>query len=170
MNSPILFAVYLGGRHPKANIEVHDTVFAVGNSIEDCFETLKQKWFGSPKHIHIDSYAILNSVPGYRVQPGKTDSNFNAEIKLFYINLGASAPNTFEEIHQSGFYAAKNKLEAINVAKTELCKNFKNKHLDDALSVDDCLQISEIDNWQIVLIPDESAQKPQIVTKYLKLS
>ena len=32
-----LFAVYLGGRAPKANIELHDVVFVVGESIEQTY-------------------------------------------------------------------------------------------------------------------------------------
>jgi hypothetical protein len=32
---PNLFMVMLGGRHVRANTEVHDVVFAVGDSLED---------------------------------------------------------------------------------------------------------------------------------------
>jgi hypothetical protein len=36
--SPLhLFAFYLGGKHPKANIEIHNLQFAIGTKIEDCF-------------------------------------------------------------------------------------------------------------------------------------
>ena len=46
---PKLFAVYLGGRAPKCNTELHDVVFAVGASIEDTYDRLLELWFGSPE-------------------------------------------------------------------------------------------------------------------------
>ncbi len=44
-----LFIVYLGGSAPKANIELHDIQFVVGNTIEDTFEQLRSNWFGTVK-------------------------------------------------------------------------------------------------------------------------
>lgn len=42
-----LFAVYLGGRADRCNIELHDVVFVVGSSIEETYPLLAKKWFGS---------------------------------------------------------------------------------------------------------------------------
>lgn len=50
-----LFAVYLGGRAPKCNTELHDVVFAVGESIEATYPRLMDKWFGDPRRVHLDS-------------------------------------------------------------------------------------------------------------------
>ena len=41
-----LFAVYLGGRAPKCNTEIHDVVFTTGQSIEDTYEQLMDQWLG----------------------------------------------------------------------------------------------------------------------------
>ncbi|RYZ33221.1 MAG: DUF1543 domain-containing protein [Sphingobacteriales bacterium] len=41
----MLYAVMLGGKHPKAHIEVHDVVFAVGDALPDLYPQLKQQWF-----------------------------------------------------------------------------------------------------------------------------
>ncbi len=35
------FIVMLGGRHARANTEVHDVVLAVGDSLEDVYPTIK---------------------------------------------------------------------------------------------------------------------------------
>src|SRR3569623_1007596 len=43
-----LFAVNLGGRAAKCNIELHDVAFAVGPSIEATYEQLMDQWFGDP--------------------------------------------------------------------------------------------------------------------------
>jgi hypothetical protein len=40
-----LFRVYLGGSAPKANIELHDIQFVVGDKIEDTYEQLRNSWF-----------------------------------------------------------------------------------------------------------------------------
>lgn len=39
---PSLFIVMLGGRHARANTEVHDVVLAVGESLEDTYPQLKK--------------------------------------------------------------------------------------------------------------------------------
>ena len=41
---PSLFIVMLGGRHKRANTEVHDVVLAVGDSLERIYPQLKQAW------------------------------------------------------------------------------------------------------------------------------
>ena len=46
---PNLFMVMLGGRHARANTEVHDVVFAVADSLEDSYPQLKNAWFGEKK-------------------------------------------------------------------------------------------------------------------------
>ena len=43
---PSLFMVMLGGRHARANTEVHDVVFAVADSLEESYPQLKNAWFG----------------------------------------------------------------------------------------------------------------------------
>ena len=50
---PNLFMVMLGGRHARANTEVHDVVFAVADSLEDSYPQLKHAWFGEQKGLHI---------------------------------------------------------------------------------------------------------------------
>ena len=45
----MLYVVMLGGRHPRASIEVHDVVFAQGDSLEQLYPELRNAWFGSLK-------------------------------------------------------------------------------------------------------------------------
>ena len=69
-----LFAVYLGGRAPRASIELHDMVFVAGEAIEDCYDQLLDKWFGTPGWVHIDSWLELDIVDGWKVELTKTTS------------------------------------------------------------------------------------------------
>ena len=48
---PSLFMVMLGGRHARANTEIHDVVFAVADSLEDSYPQLKNAWFGEQKGV-----------------------------------------------------------------------------------------------------------------------
>ena len=108
MNPPLpeqkLFAVYLGGRAPKCNTELHDVVFVVGTSIEATYEQLMEKWFGDPLRLHIDSWLELSAVDGYRVSLWRQPSA--ATEKLFFINLGAYRPGEFTELHANAFLVA----------------------------------------------------------------
>ena len=59
---PSLFMVMLGGRHARANTEVHDVVMAVGDTLEEVYPQLKQAWFGEAQGLHIDAWAKLSGV------------------------------------------------------------------------------------------------------------
>jgi hypothetical protein len=169
-----LFALYLGGKHPDANIEVHDVVFTIAESLEKTYPKLIASWFGNTKKLHIDSYLELSSVEGYDIElisaeeySKITDIN---NLKLYFINIGASQKNKFEEIHESGFYVTQSRAEAVNKAKRELCKNSINIHLDDFVDIDDCLEISEVEHYKIKLVSNVQAKMPQVVTKYIKVT
>src|SRR5580704_930310 len=96
-----LFAVYLGGRAPRCNTELHDVVFVVGDSIEASYENLMKKWFGDPARLHIDSWIELQIVDGYRITLGTLPRpSLN---RLYFINLGAYLPGQFTELHANAF-------------------------------------------------------------------
>ena len=44
-----IFLVVVGGRSPKANIELHDIRWFIGSQIEDTFGQLRNDWFGYMK-------------------------------------------------------------------------------------------------------------------------
>ncbi len=146
-----LFAVYLGGRAPRCNTELHDVVFVVGQSIEQCYERIMDKWFGNPSKMHIDSWMELKYVDGYRVSlqahpapPGK---------KLFFINLGAYLPGQFTELHANAFVVATSEAEVKKRAKSELLQGTQSIHTDDLYDIDDCLEVSEVDGLAVCLEP-----------------
>jgi hypothetical protein len=146
-----LFAVYLGGRAPRCNTELHDVVFVVGESIETSYDRLMDKWFGDPLRLHIDSWIELQAVGGYRIslqsQPA-TPGN-----KLYFINLGAYLPGQFTELHANAFVVAANEAEVKQRAKAELLQGAQSVHTDDLFEIDDCLEITEVDGQHIHLEP-----------------
>jgi Domain of Unknown Function (DUF1543) len=178
MNEPKLFAVYLGGRADRCNIELHDVVFVVGSSIEETYPLLAKKWFGNMDHFHIDSYLHLKNIDGYEIVLSKTPSQDKSAKKLYFINLGAYKSHEFIEYHQSAFYVAEDSPEAIRRAKSELCQGLETIHKDDVVlldhvtlgyDVDDVLEIGNVDEYFISLIPTASQEKTLPNSAYIRL-
>jgi hypothetical protein len=143
-----LFAVYLGGRAPKANTELHDVVFVVGRTIEDTYEQLLDQWFGSPEGLHLDSWLELDVVDGWRVSLSETPSA--GSEKLFFVNLGAY-DHRFTELHATAFYVAGNATEAKARAKAELLAGANTAHKDDLHEIDDCIAVGMVNRRHVTL-------------------
>lgn len=174
-----LFAVYLGGRADRCNIEVHDVVFVVGDSIEETYTLLGKKWFGNLQGFHIDSYVELKNIDGYEIGISQEPIEESTK-KLYFINMGAYKSEEFTEYHQSAFYVADSVPDAIRRAQAELCQGLEVIHKDDMVildkvgnplefDVDDVLEITEIDEYYIFLTPGAESVQPKPISKYIKL-
>ncbi len=150
-NSQKLFAVYLGGRAPKCNTELHDVVFVVGESIEQTYDRLLELWFGSPTGLHIDSWMELAVVDGHRVTLTKEPAN--AAKKLFFVNLGAYMDGEFTELHANAMVVAGSEAEVKARAKAELLRGKVAVHTDDLFDIDDCLEVTSVDGYTVRLEP-----------------
>ena len=165
-----LFLVVVGGRSPKANIELHDVRWVIGSKIEDTFDQLRNDWFGSDNGLHIDSYKKIDSIDGYKInlinkesrEPQNKISKKGriSNKKLWFVNIGGYDPNSMQEKHEFGLIVAISASEAKNKAKQKWLIEYKQKHKDDISNVkkftdvDDCEVIKNIKNWEIELIPD----------------
>jgi hypothetical protein len=177
-----LFAVYLGGRAPRCNIELHDVVFVIGKQIEDTYPRLQEKWFGNLDKIHIDSYMELKYVDGYEIKL-KPFSEPIGDLKLFFVNFGAYTEHLFGEVHQCAFYVAKDKAQAIAKARANLCVDMVQTHCDDNLlvedhllaefgqfEVDDLIELDTVDGYGLEFIPLETTLVSQAIPGYRKFS
>ena len=167
-----LFLVVVGGRSPKANIELHDVRWVIGSKIEDTFDQLRNDWFGSDNGLHIDSYKKIDSIDGYKInlinkesrEPQNKISKKGriSNKKLWFVNIGGYDPNSMQEKHEFGFVVASSSLEAKNKAKLKWLIDCKKKHKDDIsvvksfTDVDDCEVIKNIGNWEIELIRNDN--------------
>lgn len=152
-----LLAVFLGGYAPNCNVEVHDMVFVLGESIEDTFPQLVQKWFiKSYRQFHYDGYRDLSVVDGYRVVLSQEPSSQGAQ-KLFFVHLGAYDPEDFTELHKNCFLVAPDPVTAKSRAQKswELAKV---PHKDVQVEVESCLPIDTVDQYFIGLTP--STEEP----------
>src|SRR5690606_14612252 len=95
-----LFVVMLGGRHARANSEVHDVVFAAAPGIEQTHEQLRRKWFGEPAGLHIDSWMTVDGVEQWQVR-FSVEPPAGASPKLYFVNLGGYVAGEFGEAHHN---------------------------------------------------------------------
>lgn len=146
-----LFAVYLGGRVVTCNTELHDVVFAAGETIESTYDQLMDKWFGDFRRLHVDSWVDLELIDGHRVTLTKEPSTYGK--KLYFVNLGGYAPGQFTELHENAFCVAATEAEVKRRAKSELLVGMQQVHTDDLHDVDDCLEVTEVDGFHVHLEP-----------------
>ena len=150
-----LFLVMLGGRHARANTEVHDVVLAIGDCLEDVYPQLKQAWFGESKGLHIDSWMQINGVETedkqYQILV-KDKPSTRDDLKLFLINLGGYDRQEFGELHRYILVVAPDAIVAKHIGKTYFSAHWVKQHTDRVLEVDDCFAIDCIDGHYIHLI------------------
>ena len=167
-----LYLVVVGGRSPKANIELHDVRWVIGSNIEDTFDQLRNDWFGADNGLHIDSYKKIDSIDGYKInlinkesrEPQNKISKKGriSNKKLWFVNIGGYDPNSMQEKHEFGLVVASSFSEAKNKAKSKWLIDCKKKHKDDIYvvenftDVDDCEVIKNIKNWKIELIRNDN--------------
>lgn len=157
---PSLFIVMLGGRHARANTEVHDVVLAVGDSLEDTYAQLKQAWFGEQTGLHIDAWAKINGVDfeGKNYQLQFTDAAPNqADEKLWLINLGGYDAREFGELHRYVLVMAQNAMVAKQRGKAYFAQHWQKQHTDHVLDVDDCIAIDHVHGRYVQLKAGEFA-------------
>lgn len=151
----MLFVVMLGGRHPRASIEVHDVVFALADTLEATYPQLREAWFGSPVGLHIDSWLEVDGVDGYRLELGNAAQPPGAP-RLFFLNLGGYEPHAFGEAHQYLLVVARDKAEAKEKGKRRMATHWDKPHTDALHEVDDCIPIDHVGGRYIRLVEGES--------------
>ena len=150
----MLFVVMLGGKHPRAKIEVHDVVFAIADSLEATYPQLRQGWFGNPAGFHIDAWMRVDGVDGWKVELSPL-APLPGSPRLYFINLGGYEANTFGEAHHYLLVVAQDKNQAKSRAKQHMLKHWQQAHTDALLDVDDCLPIDQVSGRYIHLVEGE---------------
>ena len=156
-----------GGTAPRAETELHDVAFAIGDSLEAVHDQLLDGWFGDPRGLHVDAWCFLDSVAGYHVQLARAPTDNG--LRLYFINIGGHRPGVFGEHHTWGFFGAPNKTQAKQRPKDTLLPKHVETHKDDLHEVDDCLQIVRVGAWHEQLTPDAGATDPAITNGYFPL-
>ena len=155
----MLFVVMLGGKHPRAKIEVHDVVFAAAHTLEATYPQLRDGWVGSAKGLHVDAWMAVDGVDGWKVEFSTLAPEAGAH-HLYFINLGGYEANSFGEAHHYLLVVARNKQEAKSLGKRQMLRQWSQAHTDAVMDVDDCLPIDLVDGRYIHLV--RGAHRPII--------
>ncbi|AQT09390.1 uncharacterized protein DUF1543 [Pseudomonas protegens] len=147
----MLFVVMLGGKHPRAKIEVHDVQFVVADSLEAAYPQLREDWFGSPAGLHIDSWMRVDGIEDYRLELSALAPAADAP-RLYFINLGGYEAATFGEAHRYLLVVARDKAQAKAKGKQQMLAHWHKSHTDALLDVDDCLPIDLADGRYVHLV------------------
>lgn len=150
----MLFVVMLGGKHPRAKIEVHDVVFAIADSLEAAYPQLRQGWFGNSAGLHIDSWMRVDGVERWKVELSPLAPSPGTP-RLYFINLGGYEPHAFGEAHHYVLVVARDKKEAKSKGQQHMLKHWKQSHTDVLMDVDDCLPIDQVGGRYIHLVEGE---------------
>ncbi|MBD9516426.1 MULTISPECIES: DUF1543 domain-containing protein [Pseudomonadaceae] len=151
----MLFVVMLGGRHPRARIEIHDVAFVIGDNLKSTYPQLRESWFGSPDGLHIDSWLEVDGVEAYRVEFSEA-MPAPGEQRLFFVNLGGYELGSFGEAHQYVLVAARDAADAKVRAKRRMPRSWDKAHTDAVIDVDDCIAIDQVGGRYVHLVEGES--------------
>ena len=156
-----LFVVMLGGRHPRANIEVHDIAITLGDTLEDTYPHLKQAWFGDASALHIDAWWKVQGVTfedrSYRIEFTHTQPQAD-DLKLYLINLGGYVAAEFGEQHRYVLVVAKNAQQAKQQGKQHYGRDWQKQHVDRVVDVDDCIEIDHVQGRYVQLVESDYEQ------------
>lgn len=166
-----LFAVFIGGGHPRANIELHDMRFVVGESLEATIPQLRAAWWGKPGSLHIDGYAELTYVDGWRVDVRPGPAPQGSRRALWFVNVGGYSPAMFGEQHHYLFMAGEERAKVWSRARG-LSPDWLGRHKDNFVAVDDVIDVNRLlgEMWHLDL--EQAAApgaSPRIVSAYFKL-
>ncbi len=123
-----LFMIGLGGCIKGANIEVHDTQLFAAETVEDCFEEAKKRWYGDS--LHLDSYTEIKCLDGYRI-----DFASVTDLNLYMIVYGGYTKGIIDELHEYHFITAKTMKEAKRIGKDYLPMFPTMDHVDSVVDV-----------------------------------
>lgn len=156
-----LYMFYVGGNAGKSNIEVHDVQFVVAQQPTDAWPALREAWFGDKDKIHVDGYAIINWVDGYRVELRREPAMH--QQRLYFVNVGGYKPLTLAELHEFDLFVASTATVAKQKAINTLLVDSQQQHKDNLKDVDDCVLLNQVGDYYIHLIeqPDGEHFKPE---------
>ncbi|QQD20424.1 DUF1543 domain-containing protein [Oceanospirillaceae bacterium ASx5O] len=146
----MLYMVMLGGHHPRAKIEVHDIVFACGDTLPHTYPALIRNWFGDPKRVHIDAWMQIDGVDDYAVRLRPEPPA--AGPRLYFVNLGGYLKQVFGEDHRYLLLVADDMQSAKQQAKARAGELWLKPHRDNLAEVDDCLQLDQIEGLFVHLV------------------
>jgi hypothetical protein len=164
-----LFAIYIGGEHERANIELHDMRFVAAPSILDTHDALRRQWWGIAKSLHIDCWAEIEHIDGYDV--ALRPEPFTGSERLYYVNLGGYAPGEFAELHRNMFVVADSLAKAKERALKSV-RGWRDAHRDDMYEAEQAFDLASAageQNLFIHLTPGDIRKELVVTCDYIPI-
>lgn len=164
-----LFAIYVGGEHPRANIEVHDVRFIAATDIAATYSKLRQDWWGKPGSLHIDCWSELTVADGFAI--ALRPDPFEGPEKLYFVNLGGYDGRAFAEQHLNVFVVARDLAEA---KKRAMARKpvWRDAHRDDIYEAEAAFCLDDAaaqERLYIHLTPNALTDDPAFTCRYMPL-
>lgn len=135
-----LFVIYIGGKHEKGTIELHDMRFVIAHTIEETYDVLRKSWWGTPDSLHLDAWGILNFADGYNIHISDQIVETSTD-KLYFVNLGGYDSKQFTELHENVFVVAKNDVDAKQKAVQQV-QHWQVPHRDNLFEVENVIHLN----------------------------
>ena len=164
-----LFAIYIGGEHPGANIEVHDIRFVAAPSVQDTYDALRAQWWGRPGSLHVDCWSEIAHADGYEVT--LRPEPYEGADKLYYVNLGGYDGMSFAEQHKNIFVVA-DSLAAAKARAIKRAAGWKDPHRDEMYEAEQAFALDDAAHEQrlhIHLSPSLMTGDPAFTCRYTPL-
>ena len=161
-----LFAIYIGGEHPQANIEVHDMRFVVAPTIAETHEALRRQWWRRPGSLHIDCWAEITAADGHTVS--LRPEPFEGSEALYYVNLGGYDRGAFTEQHRNVFVVADTFARA-KARALQKARGWDAPHRDDFYEAEQAFALSDAavaQRLHIHLTPAADTGEPPFSCEY----
>ncbi len=165
-----LFAVIVGGEVGGCHVELHDTRFVVGESIESCTDALKAQWWGTPASLHLDAWGALQWADGYDIDVVPAGEAPESLQRLWFLNLGGYDPARFAELHHDVFMVAPDWRSAKTRAIADI-KSWTAPHKDNAFEVERAIDIEGAlgEVWRLRLTPSPEPRPFTFEARYVPI-
>jgi len=164
-----LFAIYIGGEHPGANIEVHDMRFVAAPTIEATYPTLLAQWWGREGSLHVDCWSEISQADGYEVS--LRPEPHQGKEKLYYVNLGGYDGVAFAEQHRNVFVVA-DTLSAAKARAIKRASDWTDAHRDEMYEAEQAFALdaaAQAQRLHIHLTPRLMSGDPAFTCHYTPL-
>jgi hypothetical protein len=162
-----LFVVIVGGTVPGAHVELHDTRFVIGRTIEDCYADLRAQWWGTPESLHLDAWGALEWADGWRVEIA--DRPAARDEKLWFFNLGGYDPARFDELHANLFVVGADWRAAKKRALEKAASDWVSPHKDYVFDVDVAVDVAAAAKGHVRLVPDAAEAPFRFEARYVPI-
>lgn len=164
-----LFAIYVGGEHPGANIEVHDIRFVAAETVEAAYPALLAQWWGKPGSLHVDCWSQIDRADGYEVS--LRPEPFEGPERLYYVNLGGYDGVAFAEQHRNVFVVAED-LRSAKARAIKRADGWRDAHRDDMYEAEQAFALdtaAQAQRLHIHLTPSSLSGDPDFTCRYTPL-